>query len=41
MADARFCVEYAKTGRSGCKKCKAKIDKGDCRIGKITANPFR
>ena len=40
MADTRFCTEYAKTGRSGCKKCKQNIEKGICRIGKITANPF-
>ena len=40
MADARYCVEYAKTGRSGCKKCKQGIDKGVCRIGKVTNNPF-
>jgi len=40
MSDARYCVEYAKTGRSGCKKCKLSIDKGVGRIGKITTNPF-
>jgi hypothetical protein len=40
MADARYCVEYAKTSRSSCKKCKAQIEKGSGRIGKITANPF-
>ena len=40
MADARYCVEYAKTGRSGCKKCKQPIVKGSGRIGKITTNPF-
>ena len=40
MADNRYCVEYAKTGRSGCKKCKTSIEKGCCRIGKITPNPF-
>ena len=40
MADARYCVEYAKTGRSSCKKCKSQIEKGVSRIGKITANPF-
>ena len=40
MADARYCVEYAKTGRSSCKKCKSQIEKGVARIGKITANPF-
>jgi DNA ligase-3 len=40
MADARYCIEYAKTGRSGCKKCKSTIEKGICRIGKITPNPF-
>lgn len=40
MADNRYCIEYAKTGRSGCKKCKTQIDKGVPRIGKITPNPF-
>ena len=40
MADARYCVEYAKTGRSGCKKCKTQIEKGVCRVGKIAPNPF-
>ena len=40
MSDARYCIEYAKTGRSSCKKCKQAIDKGLGRIGKITANPF-
>ena len=40
MADARYCVEYAKTGRSACKKCKSQIKKGVSRIGKITTNPF-
>ena len=40
MADARYCIEYAKTGRSGCKKCKQQIAKGVGRIGKIAPNPF-
>lgn len=40
MADARYCVESAKTGRSSCKKCKQQIEKGVGRIGKISANPF-
>ena len=40
MADNRFCIEYAKTGRSSCKKCKQQIEKGIGRIGKLTANPF-
>lgn len=40
MAEARYCIEYAKSGRSGCKKCKQPIEKGVARIGKITANPF-
>lgn len=40
MADARYCVEYAKSGRSTCKKCKQPIEKGAERIGKVTANPF-
>ena len=40
MSEARYCVEYAKTARSNCKKCKSTIDKGCCRIGKVTTNPF-
>ena len=40
MSDARYSVEYAKTGRSSCKKCKLAIVKGAGRIGKITTNPF-
>jgi len=40
MADARYCVEYAKSGRSSCKKCRQQIEKGVGRIGKVTANPF-
>lgn len=40
MAEQRFCVEYAKRGQAGCKKCKDKIVKGLVRIGKIVPNPF-
>lgn len=40
MADTRYCIEYAKSGRSGCKKCKQTIEKGASRVGKVTANPF-
>ncbi|XP_062341301.1 DNA ligase 3 [Osmerus eperlanus] len=40
MAEQRFCVEYAKRGTAGCKKCKDKIAKGFVRIGKIVPNPF-
>lgn len=40
MADARYCVEYATTGRASCKKCKQQIEKGSGRIGKMTPNPF-
>jgi DNA ligase-3 len=40
MADNRYCIEYAKTGRSSCKKCKSQIEKGVPRVGKITPNPF-
>ena len=40
MADNRYCIEYAKTGRSGCKKCKSQLEKGVARMGKITPNPF-
>nr|BAJ98669.1 predicted protein [Hordeum vulgare subsp. vulgare] len=40
MADNRFSIDYAKLGTSGCKKCKAKIAKGELRIAKITPSPF-
>ncbi|NWQ61463.1 DNLI3 ligase, partial [Neopipo cinnamomea] len=40
MAEQRYCVDYAKRGTAGCKKCKEKIVKGVCRIGKIVPNPF-
>ncbi|XP_008570835.1 PREDICTED: DNA ligase 3 isoform X1 [Galeopterus variegatus] len=40
MAEQRFCVDYAKRGTAGCKKCKEKIVKGMCRIGKVVPNPF-
>ncbi|KAG9492607.1 hypothetical protein GDO78_000878 [Eleutherodactylus coqui] len=40
MAEQRYCVEYAKRGTAGCKKCKEKIGKGIVRIGKIVPNPF-
>uniref|UniRef100_A0A8D2QV38 DNA ligase 3 n=1 Tax=Zosterops lateralis melanops TaxID=1220523 RepID=A0A8D2QV38_ZOSLA len=36
----RYCVDYAKRGTAGCKKCKEKIVKGMVRIGKIVPNPF-
>lgn len=38
--DFLFRCDYAKTNRSGCKKCKAKIDKGVLRIAKLKTNPF-
>ena len=40
MADNKYCVELATTGRSSCKGCKQKIDKSALRIGKISSNPF-
>lgn len=40
MAENRFSVDYAKLGTSACKKCKAKIAKGEIRIAKITPSPF-
>ena len=30
--DYPYRVEYAKTGRAGCKKCKVKIDQGILRV---------
>uniref|UniRef100_A0A8C4NA28 DNA ligase n=1 Tax=Eptatretus burgeri TaxID=7764 RepID=A0A8C4NA28_EPTBU len=40
MAEQRYCVDYARRGMAGCKKCKEKITKGLPRIGKIIPNPF-
>lgn len=40
MSENRFCIEYAKRGTAGCKKCKQKIDKGVLRIAKVVPNPF-
>jgi DNA ligase-3 len=40
MTENRFSVDYAKLGTSSCKKCKAKIAKGEIRIAKITPSPF-
>lgn len=40
MADNKFQAEYAPTARSSCKKCKQKIDKGELRVNKLTANIF-
>ena len=34
-----YCVEYAKSGRSTCKVCKAKIDQGVIRIGTEMPGP--
>ena len=33
MSNATYCLEKAKTGRSSCKKCKEKIQKGEIRLG--------
>ncbi|XP_059472585.1 DNA ligase 3 [Neocloeon triangulifer] len=35
-----FAVDRAKTGRSGCKVCKQKIESGTLRIARIQSNPF-
>nr|XP_060622654.1 DNA ligase 3 [Anolis sagrei ordinatus] len=40
MAEQRYCVDYAKRGTAGCKKCKEKLLKGTVRIGKVVPNPF-
>ncbi|XP_074662069.1 DNA ligase 3-like isoform X2 [Tubulanus polymorphus] len=40
MADNRYSCDYAKRNTSACKKCKAKIDKGELRLAKLVANPF-
>lgn len=40
MSDNRFAADYDKLGRASCKKCKQKLNKGELRIAKITANFF-
>ncbi|EGD81001.1 ligase III [Salpingoeca rosetta] len=40
MSSTTFQIEGAKTGRSGCKECKQKIDKDVLRIGKVTPSAF-
>ncbi|XP_067866287.1 DNA ligase 3 isoform X2 [Heterodontus francisci] len=40
MPVQRYCVDYAKRGTAGCKKCREKLTKGQVRIGRIVPNPF-
>lgn len=45
MADNRYCVEYANTGRASCKDTKCleaskNIPKGFLRVGKVSPSPF-
>lgn len=40
MPEQRYCVDYAKRGTAGCKKCREKLPKGSVRIGRIMPNPF-
>ncbi|XP_072445527.1 DNA ligase 3 [Chiloscyllium punctatum] len=40
MPVQRYCVDYAKRGTAGCKKCREKLPKGLVRIGRIMPNPF-
>ncbi|XP_051891756.1 DNA ligase 3 [Pristis pectinata] len=40
MPEQRYCVDYAKRGTAGCKKCREKLPKGSVRIGRIVPNPF-
>lgn len=34
--EGKYCVEFAKTGRAGCKRCKSPIEKDAVRIGTKT-----
>lgn len=36
----KFACDYAKRGTAGCKKCKAKCEKGALRIAKVVPNFF-
>lgn len=40
MAEPRFCIEYAKSGRSICRECDETIPINSCRVGKVTPNVF-
>ncbi|XP_078278256.1 DNA ligase 3 isoform X2 [Rhinoraja longicauda] len=40
MPEQRYCVDYAKRGTAGCKKCREKLPKGSVRVGRIMPNPF-
>ncbi|XP_062887358.1 DNA ligase 3 [Mobula hypostoma] len=40
MPEQRYCVDYAKRGTAGCRKCREKLPKGSVRIGRIVPNPF-
>uniref|UniRef100_T1IZP4 DNA ligase n=1 Tax=Strigamia maritima TaxID=126957 RepID=T1IZP4_STRMM len=40
MSENRYCIDYARLGTAGCKKCKTKIAKGTLRIAKVVSNPF-
>lgn len=39
MTENRYAADYAKR-IAGCKKCKQKLEKGECRLAKVTANYF-
>ncbi len=41
MAEQRYCVEYAKRGTAGCKKCKDKIMKGGDPDRQDSAKPIQ
>ncbi|XP_069767007.1 DNA ligase 3 isoform X2 [Narcine bancroftii] len=40
MPEQRYCVDYAKRGTAGCRKCREKLPKGSVRLGRIVPNPF-
>ncbi|KAI3389664.1 hypothetical protein SNEBB_001377 [Seison nebaliae] len=40
MSSNEYMCDYAKTGRSSCKRCKKQIEKGTTRIAKLSQNVF-
>ncbi|RWR99355.1 poly-like protein, partial [Dinothrombium tinctorium] len=38
--EQKYRVEYAKSSRSACKKCKSNIDKGELRLAIMVQNRF-
>ena len=35
MSDQKYVIEYSKSGRASCKRCKLKLEKDSLRVGKV------